>query len=117
MNRLTIFLLITLPLLFACTQEEQEVRVESVSINQSSVELEIGKTLQLNATVSPSTATRKEITWSSSKSSVASVSSSGLVTAVSEGTTKITATADGKKGECTVTVFKGFVAVSEVKLG
>lgn len=117
MNRLTIFLLITLPLLFACTQKEQEVRVESVSINQSSVELEIGKTLQLNATVSPSTATRKDITWSSSKSSVASVSSSGLVTAVSEGTTKITATADGKKGECTVTVFKGFVAVSEVKLG
>lgn len=117
MNRLTIFLLITLPLLFACTQKEQEVRVESVSINQSSVELEIGKTLQLNATVSPSTATRKDITWSSSKSSVASVSSSGLVTAVSEGTTTITASADGKKGECTVTVFKGFVAVSEVKLG
>ena len=117
MNRLTIFLLITLPILFACTQKEQEVRVESVSINQSSVELEIGKTLQLNATVSPSTATRKDITWSSSQSSVASVSSSGLVTAVSEGTTKITATADGKKGECTVTVFKGFVAVSEVKLG
>lgn len=117
MNRLTIFLLITLPILFACTQKEQEVRVESVSINQSSVELEIGKTIQLNATVSPSTATRKEITWSSSQSSVASVSSSGLVTAVSEGTTKITATADGKKGECTVTVFKGFVAVSEVKLG
>ncbi len=117
MNRLTIFLLITLPLLFSCTQKEQEVRVESVFINQSSVELEIGKTLQLTATVSPSTATRKDITWTSSKSSVASVSSSGLVTAVSEGTTKITATADGKKGECTVTVFKGFVAVSEVKLG
>ena len=116
MNRLTIFLLITLPLLFACTQKEQEVRVESVSINQSSVELEIGKTLQLNATVSPSTATRKEITWSSSKSSVASVSSSGLVTAVSEGTTKITATADGKKGECTVTVVKKAIAVSEIKL-
>ena len=37
MNRLTIFLLITLPLLFACTQKEQEVRVESVSINQSGV--------------------------------------------------------------------------------
>lgn len=120
MNRLTIFLLITLPFLFACTQKEpevQEVRVESVTLSQSSAEIEIGKTIQLNATVSPSTATRKDITWSSSQSSVASVSSSGLVTAVSEGTTKITATADGKKGECTVTVFKGFVAVSEVKLG
>ncbi|MBQ3766029.1 MAG: Ig-like domain-containing protein, partial [Bacteroidales bacterium] len=121
MNRLTkLLLLFILPLLFACTQKEQEVqevRVESVTLSQSSAELEIGKTLQLNVTVSPSTATRKDITWSSTKSSVASVSSSGLVTAVSEGTTTITATADGKKGECTVTVFKGFVAVSEVKLG
>ena len=121
MNRLTkLLLFFILPLLFACTQKEpevQEVRVESVTLSQSSAEIEIGQTLQLNVTVSPSTATRKDITWSSNKSSVASVSSSGLVTAVSEGTTTITASADGKKGECTVTVFKGFVAVSEVKLG
>lgn len=119
MNRLTIFLLLTLPILFACTQKEQEVqeiRVESVTLSQSSAEIEIGKTLQLNATVSPSMATRKDITWSSSKSSVASVSSSGLVTAVSEGTTTITASADGKKGECTVTVVKKAIVVSEVRL-
>ena len=116
MNRLTFFLLITLPILFACAKQEQEVRVESISLSQSSAEIEIGKTLQLDATVSPSTAPRKDITWSSSQSSVASVSASGLVTALSEGTARITATADGKKGECTVTVFKGFVAVAEVQL-
>ena len=120
MYRLTkLLLLFLLTLLFACTQKEpevQEVRVESVTLSQSSAELEIGKTLQLNATVSPSTATKKDVTWSSSKSSVASVSSSGLVTAVSEGTTKITATADGKKGECTVSVVKKAIAVSEIKL-
>ena len=117
MNRLTIFLLLALSILFACTQKEQEVqeiRVESVTLSQSSAEIEIGKTLQLNATVSPSMATRKDITWSSSKSSVASVSSSGLVTAVSEGTTTITASADGKKGECTVTVVKKAIVVSEL---
>ena len=120
MNRLTkLLLFFILPLLFACTQKEpevQEVRVESVTLSQSSVEIEIGQTLQLNATVSPSTATRKDISWSSSKSSVASVSSSGLVSAVSEGTTTITATADGKKGECTVSVVKKAIAVSEIKL-
>lgn len=116
MNRLTFFLLITLPILFACAKQEQEVRVESILLSQSSAEIEIGKTLQLDATVSPSTAIRKDITWSSSQSSVASVSASGLVTALSEGTARITATADGKKGECTVTVFKGFVAVAEVQL-
>jgi uncharacterized protein YjdB len=120
MNRLTkLLFLFILPLLFACTQKEpevQEVRVESVTLSQSSAEIEIGQTLQLNVTVSPSTATRKDITWSSSKSSVASVSSSGLVTAVSEGTTTITATADGKKGECTVSVVKKAIAVSEIRL-
>ena len=120
MYRLTkLLLLFLLTLLFACTQKEpevQEVRVESVTLSQSSAEIEIGQTLQLNATVSPSTATKKDVTWSSTKSSVASVSSSGLVTAVSEGTTIITASADGKKGECTVSVVKKAIAVSEVRL-
>ena len=116
MKRLTIFLLIALPFLFSCTQKEQDVRVESVSISPASKELAVGETLQLSATVSPSMATRKDITWSSSKSSVASVSASGLVTALGEGTTTITAAADGKKGECQVSVVKGFVAVSEVRL-
>ncbi len=116
MNRLTIFLLIALPLLFACTQKEQEIRVDSVSVSPNTASLTIGETLQLKASVSPSSATKKDVTWSSSKSSVASVSASGLVTAVSEGTTTITASADGKKGECTVSVSKGYIAVTEVKL-
>ena len=117
MNRLNTFLLIALPFLFACTQKEQEIRVESISVSPASKELTVGETLQLGATVSPSTATRKDVTWSSSKSSVASVSPSGLVTALSEGTATITAAADGKKGECTITVSKAFFAVSEIKLG
>lgn len=85
-------------------------------MSQSSAEIEIGKTLQLNATVSPSTATKKDISWSSSQSSVASVSSSGLVTAVSEGTTTITATADGKKGMCSITVKSMVVEIREIRL-
>ena len=116
MNRLTIFFIIALPFLFACTKKEQEVRVESVSVTPSSKELIIGETLQLSATVSPSTATRKDITWSSSNPSAASVSSSGLVTALTEGSTMITAASDGKKGECIVSVVKAPVAVSEIKL-
>ena len=107
MNRLTtLLLLFILPLLFACTQKEQEVqdtRVESVTISQSSAEIEIGKTLQLNATVSPSTATRKDITWSSSNTQVATVDG-GMVTAVSMGTATISASLEGYKAECTVTV-------------
>lgn len=111
--------LVSIPVLFSCTQKEQEpliIPVESVSINQSSARLTIGETVQLTASVSPSTATNKEISWSSSNQSVASVNTSGLVTAAGEGTTIISASADGKKGECTVSVKKAYVAVSEVKL-
>ena len=116
MNRLTVLFIIALPFLFACTQKEQEIRVESVSVSPASKELTIGETLQLGATVSPSTATRKDITWSSSNPSVASVTASGLVTALAEGSTTITAAADGKKGECTVSVVKAPIAVTEIKL-
>ena len=89
--------------------------MESVSVSPNTASLTIGETLQLKASVSPSSATKKDVTWSSSKSSVASVSASGLVTAVNEGTATITAAADGKKGECTISVSKGYIDISEVK--
>lgn len=108
MNRfIKVFLIILLPVLFSCTGKEQEpqvIHVESVSLNQTSASLTIGGTLQLKASVSPSTATNKDITWSSTLPSVASVGPDGLVTALSEGTTTISASADGKKGECSVSV-------------
>ncbi len=115
-RRITLLIAITLPVLFSCTGKEQEIRVESVSISKNNAELTIGETMQLTASVSPSTAYNKEISWSSSNQSVASVNASGSVTAVGEGITIISASADGKKGECTVSVKKSFVAVSEVKL-
>lgn len=122
MKRLAILLLLIFPFLFACSgkdnlepSKDTEVRAQSVSVIPTSKDLTIGETVQLSATVSPSNATRKDITWSSSKSSVATVSSSGLVTAVSEGTTTITATADGKNGTCSISVTKAYVAVAEVK--
>ena len=117
-KRLMPVALILFQVLFSCTEKEQEpqvIPVDSVSINQSSASLSIGETLQLTASVLPSAATNKDISWSSGNQSVASVSSSGLVTALSEGTTTITATADGKKGECTVTVVKKAIAVSEIR--
>lgn len=80
-----------------------EVPVSSVSLNQSSLSLEIGATANLTATVNPSDATDKTVVWSSSNPSVATVSS-GTVTAVAEGSAMITATAGGKTGTCQVTV-------------
>ena len=57
-----------------------------------------GGTLQLTATVAPSNATNQAVTWKSSSTSVATVSSSGLVTAVANGSAIITVTTtDGAK--------------------
>lgn len=85
----------------------QPVKVSSVSLNTSSVSLTAkGQTTQLTATVSPSNADNKSLTWSTSNSSVATVSN-GKITAVANGTCTITATAadgSGKSASCSVTV-------------
>ena len=80
--------------------------VTGVSLNKTSMSLTSGNTGQLTATVSPSNATDKSVTWSSSSTSVATVSNSGLVTAVGAGTATITATTTdgGYTAECTVDV-------------
>ena len=85
-----------------------DTAVTSVKLNRSALSLEVGKTGKLTATVLPASATDKSITWSSSKTDVASVSSNGTVTAKKAGTAVITATAvNGKNASCTVTVTGG----------
>ena len=81
--------------------------VTSVSISAPKTSLEGGETVQLTANVSPSTANNKNVTWSSSDEEVATVSETGLVTALKKGSTTITAQAvDGseKKGTKVITV-------------
>ncbi|MBR5907619.1 MAG: Ig domain-containing protein [Bacteroidales bacterium] len=92
------------------------VSVTSISLSKTSAELAIGKTLQLTATVSPSNATDKTVTWSSSSTTVASVSPTGLVTAIAEGSSNITASCGGKIATCKITVVKPTVAVTSVEL-
>lgn len=82
--------------------------VTSVTLNQTTLSLESGKTGKLSTTVLPASAADKSIIWSSSKTDVASVSSNGTVTAKKAGTAVITATAvNGKNASCTVTVTGG----------
>ena len=63
---------------------------------QGTVTVNVGETLQLNATVAPENATAK-LTWKSGKPRFATVSGSGLVTGIAKGTTKITVTTPNKK--------------------
>ena len=88
----------------ACGGEEDTgIPVASVGFNKNVLELEVGETYKLNATVLPSNATDKTLIWSSSDSDVASVSD-GLITARKEGEAEITAKSGNKQAVCTVTV-------------
>ncbi|ADL50967.1 Ig-like domain-containing protein [Clostridium cellulovorans] len=72
------------------------VPVTGVTINSTSTYVKIGTPLTLTATIAPTTATIKTVTWSSSNEAIAKVSTTGVVTAVAPGTVTITAkTTDG----------------------
>ena len=95
------------------------ISVTSVTLNKTTAELEVGKTLTLTATVAPSNATNKALTWSSSNTSVATVDGNGKVTAVAAGNATITAKAkDGsnKSATCAITVKAATVIVTSVTL-
>ena len=82
------------------------VHPTSVTLNRTSLNLQIGGTDTLTATVLPANAVDKSVTWSSSSNAIATVNSSGLVTGVAAGTATVTATTvdGGKTAACTVTV-------------
>ena len=102
----------------AVTVEAKAVAVESVSLDKSELSLEVGEEATLTATVSPADATDKEVSWSSSDPSVATVDEGGKVVAKAPGTTAVTVTTkDGaKSASCAVTVKAKGVAVESVSL-
>ena len=83
------------------------VAVTGVSLNKTTLNLKVGGTETLTATVEPDDATNKSVTWSTSDDTVATVDQTGKVTGVAEGTVTITVTSDAdssKSATCTVTV-------------
>ena len=82
-------------------------KVTKVELDKSSLTLDVNESETLTATITPGNATNKTVTWDSSAPGVATVDTSGKVTAVAQGSTTITATAadgSGKSATCTVTV-------------
>lgn len=92
------------------------VPVAGVTVSPATATINAGESVQLTASVTPSNATNKNVTWSSSNSSIASVSSAGLVTAMSAGSATVTATTvDGNKtATCSVTVTNINIPVSGI---
>ncbi len=85
-----------------CVVTVNPILTTGITLNTTNAELMPDETLQLKATISPSNATNKGVTWKSSNTNIAIVSSSGLVTAVASGTCNITATAkDGSNTTAT----------------
>lgn len=84
---------------------DKDTAVTGVALDKESVSLKVGGTITLHATVSPSGASDKTVSWSSDKPEIATVEN-GFVTAVAKGTAIITVTTNdgGKKATCAVTV-------------
>ena len=85
------------------TVTPRTISVESITLNKTQLSLVKGATETLTATVLPTTATDKAVTWESSDTAVATVEN-GVVTAVAAGNATITAKAGEKTATCAVTV-------------
>ena len=90
----------------------------TVTLNKTEAYLEKGKTLTLKATLTPTDLEDKSVTWTSSDTKIATVSSSGKVKGVKYGTATITCTsnATGVSATCQVTVGKVVISMSEFSI-
>lgn len=103
----SVLLIIMLFSLFSCSDKDNNIKeVELVQLSDFSVFLYEGQTYQLSSSVVPSDAVNSALSWTSSSSSVCSVED-GLITALSEGVSVVTAkTENGKAASVRVTVKK-----------
>ena len=98
-----------------CEITVEPIKSSDITLSTRAATLNVGKTLTLKATVYPTNASNKTVTWSSSNPKVATVNASGKVTGKKAGTAVITAkTADGLTVSATITVKN--VKVKGVKL-
>ena len=108
-------IIISLVVIVSCVPSA--IPVTSVSLNSPSLTLTEGESVTLSASILPSDATNKNVTWSSSDETVATVKS-GVVTAMKQGSAKITVKTEdgGKTASCSVVVEPKYIAVSGITL-
>lgn len=82
----------------------REIPVEDIVLSESKIELKEEETKNVSCTVYPEKATDKTVIWTSSDSSVATVNSYGMITAVGKGTCTITAQSGDQTETISVTV-------------
>ncbi|MFY0607611.1 MAG: Ig-like domain-containing protein [Cyclobacteriaceae bacterium] len=92
-----------------------KIEVQSISLSPNTLTVGVNLSESINASLSPANATDKSVTWSSDNSAVATVSANGMVTGVSAGTAKITATSVSNptvSGSVDVEVFVPLIAIT-----
>ncbi len=93
------------------------VAPESISLSNTELLMREGHTADLIAIVRPDEATDKSVTWTSSDESIATVDENGIVTAIRQGVTVVSATTvNGLQAFCTVTVVPDFIPVEKIEL-
>ncbi|MDL2310195.1 Ig-like domain-containing protein [Parabacteroides sp. OttesenSCG-928-B22] len=98
--------------------EPEIVKVTSVALSKSTLELVEGETETLKATVAPENAANKRVAWKSGDMTIAAVDAEGKIVAVKPGNATITVTSDdgSKTATCAVTVKAATVSVTGVTL-
>ena len=93
------------------------IDVTSIKLNAPSESIRVGETTTFTATIEPSNATDKTITWTSSDNSIATVTNEGVVTGIKVGTVTISAKAsNGKVATSTVMVTYPNIPVTDIKI-
>ena len=123
MKRFFLYIAATTILTAACNRQGEEedpvIPVTGITHNlPATLELLVGSTLALEATVEPAEAANQTVTWSTSDDQVATVNSAGELTAVALGTVTITATTDDGEftATCTVTVAVEVIPVTGITI-
>ena len=101
----------------SCVKEPDPIPVTGITLNVTSLEITEGEQDQITASISPYNADNKVVIWSSSNSSVATVSD-GTVSAISPGNATVTAKTDdgGYTATCQISVKARHIPVSEIRL-
>ena len=94
--------------LFACHKDNEDVPVQSISLNIAADTLEVNGTLSLVATIEPEYAFNQYVRWTSSNTTVATVNEDGVVTAKAPGSSTIIVTSEdgGYTATCSITVIQ-----------
>lgn len=103
-----------------CVQDDSElIPVSSVTLDKTSVTMDVGQTQAVVATITPANANHQSAHWWSDDKSIATVDSEGNITAVSEGTVTITAMAGMQTAECEVKVIavKDYIDENNINQG